>query len=347
MREWSAGVIRCREKAITGTKKRMKHLPVIEHFVQHTNHHYPQESHVKSKSKGEENIVSEKFGSQDQHHMEDAVNSKTNLSPTRLVYHYEDSYRFSRVLIESDLIFDSHFESGNLLSATRVLSRDAIEKRKKNQEYNLEIHHDLHSVGHTQWFYYSCSNTRQGMRVKFNLTNFVKPDSLFNYGMKLLMFSKKLARRGVGWHRVGEHICYYSNGKKRGKKSLYTLSFSHTFETSNDCCFFAFAYPYTYTHLQNKLTQLQKDSRRSAFFRRNVLCKTLSGNDCDILTVTEPTSDWRQLQRRSAIVITARVHPGESNASWICDGIIDFLTGSSEEAKKLRLSFIFKIVPML
>lgn len=43
----------------------------------------------------------------------------------------------------------------------------------------------------------------------------------------------------------------------------------------------------------------------------------------------------------------ARVHPGESNASWVVKGLIDYLTGSSAEAQMLRRQFVFKIVPML
>jgi murein tripeptide amidase MpaA len=46
-------------------------------------------------------------------------------------------------------------------------------------------------------------------------------------------------------------------------------------------------------------------------------------------------------------VITGRVHPGESNASWMMKGVIDFLIGNSIEAEILRNNFIFKIVPML
>jgi hypothetical protein len=45
--------------------------------------------------------------------------------------------------------------------------------------------------------------------------------------------------------------------------------------------------------------------------------------------------------------LTARVHPGESNASFIMHGLLDFLTGPSCEARYLRHRFVFKVVPML
>ena len=50
---------------------------------------------------------------------------------------------------------------------------------------------------------------------------------------------------------------------------------------------------------------------------------------------------------RRAIVITARVHPGESNASFIVEGILQFLVSDDEDAKYLRNNFVFKIIPML
>ena len=50
---------------------------------------------------------------------------------------------------------------------------------------------------------------------------------------------------------------------------------------------------------------------------------------------------------KKGIFISARVHPGESNASWMMKGVIDFLVGSTPEARALRDHFIFKIVPIL
>lgn len=51
--------------------------------------------------------------------------------------------------------------------------------------------------------------------------------------------------------------------------------------------------------------------------------------------------------RRPYQVITARVHPGESNASWVMKGTLEFLVSSDPVARLLRENFIFKIIPML
>ena len=102
--------------------------------------------------------------------------------------------------------------------------------------------------------------------------------------------------------------------------------------------------------------------------QRSTLCKTLGGIDCEVLTITEhqkkgantndpsfkpdrskPHSIGAQSKpEKPGVVISARVHPGETVGSWMMRGVLYFLTDpDNKEAKILRKSFIFKIVPML
>jgi murein tripeptide amidase MpaA len=51
---------------------------------------------------------------------------------------------------------------------------------------------------------------------------------------------------------------------------------------------------------------------------------------------------------KPTVFITSRVHPGETPASYVLNGILSFLTNEkSEQAKILRDNFVFKIIPML
>lgn len=81
--------------------------------------------------------------------------------------------------------------------------------------------------------------------------------------------------------------------------------------------------------------------------RKTVLCKSLAGNDVDMLIVTNFASMPEEIAVRKAIILTGRVHPGESNASLMMQGVIDFLVSDDDKAQFLRNTYVFKIIPML
>lgn len=81
--------------------------------------------------------------------------------------------------------------------------------------------------------------------------------------------------------------------------------------------------------------------------RKTVLCKSLAGNDVDMLIVTNFSSDPQDIAVRKSVILSSRVHPGETNASWMMNGVIDFLISNEPHAKFLRDTFVFKIIPML
>ena len=39
------------------------------------------------------------------------------------------------------------------------------------------------------------------------------------------------------------------------------------------------------------------------------------------------------LQNKKAVVVTSRVHPGETNASWMMKGFLDYLLSNTADAK--------------
>eukprot|EP00049_Salpingoeca_infusionum_P000185 m.37923 g.37923 ORF g.37923 m.37923 type:complete len:1151 (+) comp10143_c0_seq1:203-3655(+) len=240
------------------------------------------------------------------------------------------------------LMFESRFESGNLASAHRV--RDTY-------EYDLLTSCDLYTTRHNQWFYFRVTNMTAGTKYRININNFLKPDSLYNHGMQPVLYSEKAAKtEGKGWHRQGTNVCYFQNRTPVPAKPgrfYYTLSFEVVFEHTNDVVYLAHCYPYTYTMLQRYLTKLLRDPQRSAVVRQRVLCRTLANNVCDLLTVTNFGVSQAEMAARKGVVITARVHPGESNASYMMKGFIDYITSDAEDAKVLRDHFVFKIIPMM
>jgi murein tripeptide amidase MpaA len=101
--------------------------------------------------------------------------------------------------------------------------------------------------------------------------------------------------------------------------------------------------------LQEDLCRIEKDSACLNFYNRSTLTRTIAGNRCDYLTVTSKDKDPKSAKAmaKKGIFFSARVHPGESNSSWIMKGLIDYLVSQTPEAKALRENFVFKIVPIL
>lgn len=58
-------------------------------------------------------------------------------------------------------------------------------------------------------------------------------------------------------------------------------------------------------------------------------------------------SNFLNPKLKPALFFTGRVHPGETPASWMMKGIIDFLIGDSVEASQLRHNYVIYIVPIL
>uniref|UniRef100_A0A8C2DRI7 Cytosolic carboxypeptidase 1 n=1 Tax=Cyprinus carpio TaxID=7962 RepID=A0A8C2DRI7_CYPCA len=249
------------------------------------------------------------------------------------------------------LKFNSKFESGNL--------RKAIQVRKF--EYDLILNSDINSNHYHQWFYFEVGNMRPGVRYRFNIINCEKSNSQFNYGMQVLMYSVQDAINGSPhWVRTGSDICYYKNhfsrssiaaGGQKGK-SYFTLTFTVTFQHKDDVCYFAYHYPYTYSMLKMHLQKLSALRTAQIYYRQDDLCVTLGENSCPLLTITAmPGSSSNdhisQFRSRPVVFLSARVHPGETNSSWVMKGTLEYLMSCSPQAQSLRESYIFKIIPML
>ena len=125
-----------------------------------------------------------------------------------------------------------------------------------------------------------------------------------------------------------------------------------------------------------ELNKYELDEDKYPYFHRKTLAMTLGGNDLDMFTINsmydmfkngiisvvtpksnnysyiknniENNNNTSQiLDERKAVVVIGRQHPGETVGSYVVKGMYDFLMGDSDEAKKLREIYIFKIVPMM
>ncbi|KAJ0179424.1 hypothetical protein K1T71_005136 [Dendrolimus kikuchii] len=243
---------------------------------------------------------------------------------------------------DDELRFESRFESGNLAKAIRITS----------SYYELYLRTDLYTNRHMQWFYFRVTNTKKQMMYRFSIVNLSKAESLYNEGMRPLLYSTKDAQlHSIGWRRCGDNIAYYKNdstSEEEEQVPSYTLTFNIEFPHTDDAVYIAHCYPYTYSDLQEYLSRLQSHPVKSTFAKLRLLCRTLAGNNVYYLTITAPPNcNEMEPKKKKAVIITARVHPGESPSSWMMKGFMDYLTGDSNQARELREKFIFKLVPML
>eukprot|EP00347_Sterkiella_histriomuscorum_P003123 403365502 len=198
----------------------------------------------------------------------------------------------------------SQFENGNLRRAMKV----------NNVEYNLLLENDVNTKGHTQWYYFKVIHKYpKKQKIQFNILNLAKPQSLYSQGMKPCIYSKQQNQKtGRGWFRGGQDIKYFqneiprktgnptaqyngansnflynNNGAGEGLEYHFTLSFVYEFEEEEDEVWFAHAIPFTYTDLQHNLIKAQKVSVNKQILKTNIMCKTLGGSPCPMITITE------------------------------------------------------------
>lgn len=199
------------------------------------------------------------------------------------------------------------------------------------------MQNDVNTYGCTQWFFFRALN-REKLKATFCINNFYKPQSLYRFGMKVLVFSKKkFIEEGSGWVRGTENISYFQNKgveKRQGGaiiKKFYTLKFDFKFEDEDDEVYFAYNYPYTYSKLNSYLTE--KAREKHPFYSCRTLCRTIAENRVSLVTITD--NDVPK-EKKNTIFVTSRVHPGETVSSLVMEGVIDFLTGNSPMAARLR-----------
>lgn len=260
----------------------------------------------------------------------------------------EEGRPVSSVSADELLEFTSCFESANLLHAVYV-----------DGSYELVLDHDMHTRGHTQWFFFAVRNCKPG-KVRFRVVNLAKQKSLFREGQQPVVWSERLAAEVVSkcvdpalwgianeiWRPAGENIQYHRSHVPRSDAPgtcYYALSWDYTFEPEDTCLFFSFCAPFTYSMLRESLSAIDNNPLTRLWCRQHVLCTTSGDLRCDHLII----SNSAVKTEKKVIVVSARVHPGESNSSWLIHGLIGFLLSDCTEAEVCRDHFIWHIIPML
>jgi len=281
---------------------------------------------------------------------------------------------------DKTLIFESRFESGNLLCAF---------KTEEENNYQLYLQNDTNTTGYIQWFFFRVSNTKKGNKATFNIINMLRKKCIYKKGLKIMTYSKMQAKtENIGWHRDCQNVMYYTNNlftyneNSKKKRSLNSLTFEYEFKYDNDTVYFANCLPYFYSKLIKEIDFYEKKTKNKTFlFYKNEISQTLGGNNLTLLNISSSNmiqgfsfpqlNDFynqnssnlyssnsfklksneiesrEKINSKKAVIMIARQHPGETVGSHVIKGCIDFLLGDSDEAKKLREIYNFQIIPMM
>ncbi|XP_038115746.1 cytosolic carboxypeptidase 6 isoform X2 [Culex quinquefasciatus] len=230
------------------------------------------------------------------------------------------------------LCFDAAFETGNLGRIDLV----------GEFEYDLFLRPDTCNPRYRFWFNFTVDNVKQDQRVIFNIVNMNKSRNLFKDGMTPLVKSSSRPK----WQRLPRcEVFYY---KSAVHQNHYVLSYAFAFDKEDEVYQFALTFPYSYSKLQAFLNALE--SKFPDSFERTTLGMTIQNRKMELITfddVKKPEKvDPKNLIHM--VVVFARIHPGESPASYVVQGLIEYLAAANQPiSKALRENVVFKIIPML
>ncbi|XP_037083859.1 LOW QUALITY PROTEIN: cytosolic carboxypeptidase-like protein 5, partial [Pollicipes pollicipes] len=259
--------------------------------------------------------------------------------------------------IETDgFRISSNFDSGNLQRVEKVEpgsnhfdGQDADDLCA--YEFNCWVRPDCggteYENNNRTWFHFSLSGGPPFATVRFNMMNLNRQGKLYAQGM-----------------RTDTHLY-------KVEESNFVMSFKYyTLEDARCTTYFAFSFPYSYTELQTELNARDLQFRLSPpvdiYYHRELLTYTLDGRRVDLLTITAADGgEGREMRLpglfplalseprairfpgRKVVLLSARVHPGETPSSHVLNGCLRFLLSADARAARLRRLYVVKVVPML
>jgi len=228
-------------------------------------------------------------------------------------------------------IFDSSFEGGNGENFVKPYSGDP-----NKIAFNSELDSGTASPVCTSWakqnwFYFKMDHVLN-QSINFTLINALANNNENTY---FSGFKPVYSYDQVSWYRID------TAGSINGNNFVFTAPGGGAKFTA-DTVYLAHGRPYTYTNYLNDLSVWQQ----SPYVIVTEIGNSVNGRPMHLLTIKDPNSPINEADKQ-VHWLNARDHPMEPEGSRMVKGIIEFLIGDSDEAKLIRMSSIFKIVPMM
>ena len=234
--------------------------------------------------------------------------------------------------------FDSFFESGNC---------DLVVE-SSHLKYDVYLRVDSNTRGHTHWFYFRVRSERM-TQANIRIRNMSKGDSIFRkWGNPYISYDNK------SWTQLEQSKYYQTffgeleiDPRPPGYRSLHTLEFNVKL-SSDSWVYISYCPPYPFSRLSQFLKKLEIP-KKAHIVRKEVFCRSESGLESPMLTITEfeKLNALTTRKQRPIVILTGRVHPGETCSSHMMHGMIDFLLSDEKAAELLRELFEFVVIPML
>ncbi|CAM9283901.1 unnamed protein product [Pylaiella littoralis] len=276
--------------------------------------------------------------------------------------------------VVNGLTFRSTFDSGNLARVALPAEQGGV-----GGVYKLWTARDCeggpNAKRNSSWFYFGVAGGSANQIITMRIMNLNNQYALYKYGMTPVF---RLSGN-PNWARLKQKVVFEEEGRH------LQLEFQFRFTRDSEEVLFAFCFPYSYDDCNKDIERCEDQARRdgmavqalltpqpgpTGYFHRELLIRTPEGRRVDLLTVTdchgilderEPQIDPHvfpeqvpserrpfEFKGKDVIFVSARVHPGETPASFVFQGILRFLLDPSDpRAAELRRRFIFKLVPLL
>ncbi len=258
------------------------------------------------------------------------------------------------------LTFSSRICSGNMAKAE-------IDEDEEG-EYNVWTTPDCagspHATTCRSWFYFAVRGGQVGETIGITVMNSNVQNKLYKKGYKPVW---RGAESSPKWKPIPRKVTTSIEDDD------YQIRWEHTFAAAEEVQF-AFCYPSSFEESEARIGECERAVLDPAvaekiYFKSEVLARSLEGRPMRLLTLSSPLGmrqvaepptdrlfpdDPARLNAACAfkgkpiIFISCRVHPGETPAQHVFNGLVDLLMSKTDpRAAALRNRYVFKLVPML
>ena len=225
------------------------------------------------------------------------------------------------------------------------------------------------------WFHFCIKNdTQSSLNVCINITNLNKHNKLYQQGMRPVI--RNSGSIFVPNSELNEN--FYESGWKRLRSTSFAYGtledhgFCISFPLSlpkNEYFYLAFCYPFSYKSSIDLIEMVSSICKKEEIFLDTfTLCQSYENRDVNLMVLTsndaepvyseapEKASNFTpkaaealrlDFPDKKILVVTARVHPGETPGQLSFSGFLKFVLSDDARAKILLRNFVIYCIPIL